>query len=152
MAKHIQCPDTVKTEAKNKLFLAGGISGCFIWQTDVIKALADVPDLDIYNPRRVSFPMHEPAEAVKQITWEFERLRDSNIISFWFAPETLCPIVLFELGMWGLSRPEKKIIVGIHPEYKRRKDVETQVLLANDKIPVVYSLKDLVTKIKEVAV
>jgi hypothetical protein len=79
------------------LFLAGGISGTHDWQAEVVERLADLP-LVLLNPRRRNFPMDGPSAAEGQIAWEFRHLRRATAVLFWFPPETLCPIALFELG------------------------------------------------------
>ena len=38
-----------------------------------------------YNPRRKDFPINDPIASEEQITWEFEHLKNSDIIIFWFA-------------------------------------------------------------------
>ena len=127
------------------LFLAGGITDCPNWQQDMVKLLADT-NLTIFNPRRANFPKHDPNAHSEQVRWEYVALSHALAISFWFPKETLCPIVLYELGAWGNSY--KPIFVGIHPEYKRRQDVETQIMLLRPKLEIVYSLKDLSEQIK----
>jgi hypothetical protein len=79
------------------LFLAGGISGTFDWQADVVAGLADLP-LVLLNPRRRNFPINDPTAAPTQIEWEFHHLRRATAVLFWFPSETLCPIALYELG------------------------------------------------------
>ena len=32
-----------------------------------------------------------------------DALRDVHAISFWFPKETICPIVLYELGAWSMT-------------------------------------------------
>ena len=71
----------------------------------------------------------------------------ADAISFWFPAETICPIVLFELGAW--SRADKPIFVGIHPDYQRKQDVEIQLSLARPDPKIVLSLSDLAQQIHE---
>jgi hypothetical protein len=92
---------SVNSQHAMKLFLAGGITNCPDWQSEVIKGLQDIEGLVIYNPRRKNFPINNPGESQKQITWEFRKLQECKYISFWFAQGSLNPIVLYELGMWG---------------------------------------------------
>jgi len=71
--------------------------------------------------------MKQGPEAKKQIAWEHRYLKMCDAILFWFAPETIQPIVLFELGKWiGTS---KTLFIGVHPNYERSFDVLTQVAL-----------------------
>src|SRR3954464_2254024 len=82
------------------VFLAGGITDCPDWQTEMVELLADT-ELNVLNPRRANFPIKDPGAAEAQISWEHRYLRRAGMISFWFPKETLCPIVLYELGAWS---------------------------------------------------
>jgi hypothetical protein len=126
------------------LFLAGGITGCPDWQDDFSKLLADT-DLTLLNPRRRSYPIFS-ALAEEQIIWEFRHLRQANAIVFWFPHETLCPIALYELGAWSMTR--KPLFVGAHPEYPRRCDVVIQTRLARPEVTVTDSLACLAAAVR----
>ncbi|MEI7646592.1 MAG: nucleoside 2-deoxyribosyltransferase domain-containing protein [Chloroflexales bacterium] len=130
------------------LFLAGGITGCLDWQALVCQQLADT-DLVLLNPRRVAFPMHDPAAAEQQITWEYRHLRRATAVLFWFPSETLCPITLYELGAWSMTT--KPLFVGVHPAYQRRQDVAIQSRLARPAIQVVASLEALIAQVRHFA-
>ena len=99
----------------------------------------------IFNPRREDFPINDASAAAQQIKWEYDYLRKADFISFWFPKETLCPIVLYELGAWSMDK--KKIFVGMHPEYARRADVEIQTRLARPEVGIVYTLDNLAKQI-----
>lgn len=129
-----------------KLFLAGGITNCPDWQSALIEEIESFQNLVIYNPRRKNFPIDDPDAAEMQIAWEYEHLRDSDIIIFWFAKGSLNPIVLYELGRWGNSS-NKKIIIGIDPEYERKKDVMVQTLLSRPDTKFVSTIKDMADEI-----
>jgi len=122
------------------IFLAGGITNCPDWQQEMVELLHDT-DLILLNPRRADFPIGDPNAAKEQITWEHDHLRKATMILFWFPCETLCPIVLYELGAWSMT--DKLIFVGMHPEYQRRQDVEIQTRLARSDVRIVYKLKSL---------
>jgi hypothetical protein len=126
-------PPMAPTRAE--LFLAGGISNCPDWQAAVELALAELPGY-VHNPRRPGVLAAD--EAIAQIEWEHEALALSEVILFWFPKETLCPITLFELGVW--SSKGAPLIVGTHPEYARRLDVVTQLRLARPDVVVHDSL------------
>ena len=130
-----------------KIFLAGGITNCPDWQSELIKKLKKYPKLTIYNPRRANFPINNPNASNEQITWEFVHLQNADIIVFWFARGSLNPIVLYELGMWGNSRLNTTII-GIDPEYERKDDVILQTVLAKSDTVFVDNLDSIVKKIK----
>lgn len=141
------CKNWKKLPGQFALFLAGGIVGCPDWQQEMVELLSDT-DLTLLNPRRVDFPIHNSNVAYEQIVWEYKYLRKADIIQFWFAEETLQPIVLYELGIWAASN--KPIFVGIHPEYRRRQDVEIQIGLVRPSVEIVYSLQELSQQIKMV--
>jgi len=133
-------------EPGHGLFIAGGITGCPDWQQEFCSLLIQrsVPahfSAVVLNPRRKDFPIGDPDAAWEQIAWEYRHLQKADAISFWFAKETIQPIVLFELGSWLKS--DKPIFVGVHPEYPRKQDVEIQVELARPGTIVVSTLRDL---------
>lgn len=136
---YIEAPNTTSS-SKKSLFLAGSISETSNWQQNVIKEI-ELLDIVVFNPRRKNFDVDDPTAVEKQITWEFMHLRAADAISFWFAKETLGPIVLFELGAHMMT--SKPIVVGIDPDYERKKDVEIQAKLVRPDIKIVYSLEKL---------
>lgn len=133
-------------DTNTKLFLAGGITNCPDWQQEM-RMLLDDTDLTLLNPRRADFPIGEKSAAQVQIEWEHNMLRDSDAIMFWFPEETICPIVLYELGAWSMGK--KPIFVGVHPDYQRRQDVEIQTKLVRPGVEIVYSISDLATQIRK---
>lgn len=123
-----------------QLFLAGGITGAEDWQRSAIELLAD-EDGALFNPRRPDEFKAEYAE--EQIEWEHDALRLSDAILFWFPPQTLCPITLFELGVWSSQRLIP-IFVGTHPDYQRRYDVVKQLSLSTPQVRVHSTVEDTV--------
>ena len=109
------------------IFLAGGISNCADWQEDAANQLDKIYDV-VINPRSPNLDMSKVGlEAKKQIEWEHRNLKRADAILFWFAPETIQPIVLFELGRWLAT--SKTLFIGVHPDYERSFDVVQQVRL-----------------------
>jgi len=141
--KYIEAPQTYDGN-ETSLFLAGGITGCPDWQFLMGTALQILADLVVLNPRRKNFTMHKDA-AREQIAWEHEYLRKATAISFWFPHETLCPIVLYELGAWSMT--DKKIFVGVDPGYQRAEDVRIQTALVRPDVSIATSLEDLTANI-----
>ena len=131
--------EALETVGKS-IFLAGGITNCPDWQQEMRSLLQDT-DLILFNPRRAHFPIDDPGAAQEQIEWEHDHLKAADAILFWFPCETLCPIVLYELGAWSMTN--KLIFVGVHPDYKRRQDVEIQTYLTRPKVDICYTLEDL---------
>jgi len=139
IVKYIEAPHTYDGRTTS-LFLAGGITGCPDWQKDVVAQLRDTP-LVLFNPRRASFPIEDKKAARAQIEWEHHYLRKATGIAFWFPRETLCPIVLYELGAWSMT--SKKLFVGVHPAYQRIQDVQIQTDLERPDVHVVESIAEL---------
>lgn len=144
--RYIEAPRELEhTLGRNSIFLAGGITNCPDWQQEMVRLLYDT-NLILLNPRRANFPIHDPSAALAQITWEHQMLRRASSILFWFPCETICPIVLYELGAWSMT--QRPILVGVHPKYQRRQDVEIQTGLARPEVEVVYSLRKLAERVK----
>ena len=147
MAKIIEAPKLyTPKENEMSLFLGGGITNCPNWQKELIELLKDTPDLVMYNPRRANFPIHDPNAAEEQITWEYNNLKEVDILVFWFSRGSLNPIVLYELGMWGNSS-HRALFVGMDEKYERQQDVLIQTKLARPEIEIAYSLEDLSVQI-----
>lgn len=144
---YIEAPEVWKyATTEHSIFLAGGITGCPDWQAEMVNLLSSHKKLTLLNPRRKDFPIHNPHAAHNQILWEFDHLRKAAAILFWFPCETLCPIVLYELGAWSSSI--KPLFIGVHPDYQRRRDVEIQMELARPGLKIEYSLQDLALQIE----
>ena len=141
---YIESPERLLAGVGTSVFLAGGITRCPDWQQEMRRILADF-DLVVLNPRRKNFPIHDPGAAEEQIAWEYTHLRAADAILFWFPCETICPIVLYELGAWSMTN--KPIFVGVHPDYKRRQDVEIQTRLVRPEVEVVFTLQDLALRV-----
>ncbi len=124
--KYIQAIEEYERQEDDKVvFLAGGISNCPDWQKDAVEHL-QYTNLVVINPRRKFYDSSDE-EARIQIEWEHKYLVMADIILFWFPKETLCPITLFEYGKYLVSK--KPLVVGVHPDYKRRLDIQVQTRL-----------------------
>jgi hypothetical protein len=129
------------TPFKADLFLAGGISNCPNWQQVVLNGLKET-DLIVLNPRREFYSTETSAR--EQIKWEYDALRTVSTVLFWFPEETLCPITLFELGVFS-QKPDVKLVVGTHPNYARRLDVVEQLKWSRPEVEVVDNLSELLS-------
>ena len=127
------------------IFLAGDITNCPDWQQQMVQLLHHT-DYTLLNPRRKCFPISDPNASREQITWEHHALRDASVILCWFPCETLCPIVLYELGAWSMT--EKPLYVGVHPQYARRTDIEIQTSLVRPEVKIVYSPEALAEQVQ----
>lgn len=153
MSLIIEAPNeiySVNNSRSIKLFLAGGITNCPNWQNYVISELRDINDnLTIYNPRRKNFPIDNPKAAEEQIAWEYEHLRNADILFFWFSRGTLNPIALYELGMWCNSS-DTLAIIGVDPLYERKQDIIYQTNLARPHLKIFEQLDEMVDEVKNI--
>jgi len=145
--KYIEVPsDYYLSELpRPSIFLANGIVDCPDWQKKMVDRLSDC-SCTLLNPRRENFPIEDPNAAWEQIAWERQALHKADAVSFWFPKDTLCPIVLYELGCH--SEREVPIFVGTEYGYAREIDVEIQTTLARPEVCVVHRLNDLITQVK----
>lgn len=134
-----------KGDLDPSIFLAGGITNCPDWQSEVIDDVSRLHfGYSLLNPRRPNFPIDDPTASEQQIRWERLHLDHADAIVFWFPKETLCPIVLFELGAALYSTNEDfPLFIGCDPEYARKQDVEIQTGLVRPKQKIHASLDDL---------
>lgn len=147
MTRYIEAPERTTDETHPSLFLAGGITGCPDWQQEARRLFTAYPtDVTLFNPRRHDFPIHDRGAALAQITWEHEHLRKASAILFWFAAETVQPIVLYELGAWSMT--QKPIYVGVDHDYPRRQDVIIQTRLVRPDVVIVHQLSHLCEQVE----
>jgi hypothetical protein len=122
------------------VFLAGSISDERNWQMELTRAIAGT-QVTVLNPRRRKFPVGNRVEERRQIAWEHRHLERADLVVFWLAPPTLCPIALFELGVCcerGVS-----LAVGVDPEYVLRSDVGIQLSLRRPELHLFDNVKEL---------
>lgn len=130
-------------------FLAGGITNCPDWQSEVIKQLYGFTigafEPVIFNPRRENFPIEDKSAAVQQIEWEYKMLERCDIFSMYFSSgDSDQPICMYELGrnilrmqMRYPSDWQDRIVISVEDDYRRRQDVLIQTGLATkDQIMV----------------
>lgn len=139
--KVITAPEAYLPEEKDVIvFLAGGITGCSDWQSEVIRKLerkSNTDNLVIINPRRTVFDLDDKNKSIEQIKWEHQYLSNCDIFSAYFTSDTVQPITLYELGrystdfMYRYDRSEImwRVLVSIEDGYSRTNDVGIQTLL-----------------------
>ena len=164
--KYIEAPnydiEIARLNIFDNLFLAGSITGAQDWQKEMAykeyfllgfgadrKPTRLVDHFNVFNPRRVNFDASDPAVEQEQITWEYHCIHHCRNILFWFAPETLAPITLFELGSALNTHQHERIFIGIDPEYKRKNDVLIQTSLRNKALAdkIVFSKDELAEQV-----
>ena len=75
--KYIEAPEVYKKlDDKLSIFIAGGITNCPDWQSEIVELLNNA-DVVLLNPRRKNFPINEPRASKEQIQWEFENLSNT---------------------------------------------------------------------------
>lgn len=125
--------DPAHDDLEDTLFLAGGITDCPDWQSDLIGKLTKQVSfkLGIFNPRRKNFDINDINVRKEQITWEHYWLSQVRAISFWFCNSAIQPITLLEFGRWstGAFNTHTELFVGIEPGYEREEDVRIQLEL-----------------------
>jgi hypothetical protein len=136
---YIEAPNEFEGEGYS-VFLAGSISDNANWQARLAKQLAGA-DVTVLNPRRHEFPVGNRAEERRQIEWERRHLARASMVAFWFAPPTLCPIALFELG--ACCESGMPLVIGIDPKYALKFDVSVHVSLRRRDVPVLDDLDDV---------
>lgn len=83
--KYIEAPNQIDVPGGPFLFLAGGITGCYDWQSQAVDLIkVSGVDVTVLNPRRENFPIDNPSAAYEQILWEHDALRIADVILFWF--------------------------------------------------------------------
>ena len=143
--RYVEAPEIYNSsDGELSLFLGGGITGCAPWRAKVIDVLKET-DLVLLNPERKDFDVSDKLMSSDQIRWEFDHLRKSSGILFWFCAETLCPITLYELGAWSMT--SIPLFVGCHPNYKRFFDISIQTALVRPELWIVSSLELLITQV-----
>lgn len=164
--QYIEAPDysldIACLKPSDNLFLAGSITGAHDWQKEMAfkeynllgfgescKPTRLVDHFNVFNPRRANFDASDPNVEKNQIAWEYYCIHNCRNILFWFAPETLAPITLFELGSALNTHNHENIYIGIDPEYKRKNDVVIQTSLRDERLAkrIVYSKEELAIQV-----
>lgn len=124
---HIKAPGQWKELTGRKLFLAGSIDmgNSIDWQAHAVDLLSDT-DLVILNPRRDDWDSSweqkfENDQFREQVEWEQDGIEQSDIVLFFFAPDSQSPITLLELGQVIGRNSVNQIVIVVCPEYFWRK-------------------------------
>lgn len=98
------------------VFLAGSIEMGVAqkWQDEIADLLIKEARYNIFNPRRDDWDSSWEQEIsnekfFEQVSWELDYLEKSDIIIFYFDPNTKSPITLMELGL-SISIPAYKLV------------------------------------------
>ncbi|KAH7116761.1 hypothetical protein B0J11DRAFT_494169 [Dendryphion nanum] len=143
-------PPAVPTVDKPSVILYGSIESnkAGRWQTQLSLSLSDLP-VAILNPLRddwdsswiedISFPKFK-----EQVEWEMNHATVADVIVFYFAPGTLTPITLLELGMYAGTG---KAVICCPPGFYKRGNV--QMISLRYGIPLFETLDGLKKEVRE---
>lgn len=132
------------------IFLAGSIEmgTAELWQDKVSKALQEYEGT-ILNPRRDDWDSSweqtiENENFKEQVEWELSSLDMSNIIFFYFDPNTKSPISLMELGKY--IDENKKLFIVCPDGFWRKGNVEVICNKYNEELynDIDSAIKDLI--------
>lgn len=133
------------------VFLAGSIEmgAAPDWQKEVIEKLSDT-NITFLNPRRTDWDSswkQDPKEGPfrEQVIWELTSIARSNVVFFYFAPGTISPISLLELGL--CVGGEREILVCCPPEYSRYGNVKITCEIAD--VPVYETLDEAIVILRQ---
>ena len=152
----VKAPNPTKADTFYKMFLAGSIEmgAAENWQDKATDYFKDFPNLTIFNPRRDDWDSSWVQEITnpqfkEQVDWELDHLFRSNVIIFYFDPNTKSPITLLELGLI-LGRDmfhDADIYVCCPPGFWRRGNVE--IVCERYGLEIFTDLNSVLTKIKD---
>lgn len=154
MAIQVQAPHDVPPGTDNTVFMAGSIEMGVAenWQTRLVNAFDDEPNLTFLNPRRDDWDsswvqsIHN-AQFNQQVTWELDGLEQSNMVLFYFDPDTKSPITLLELGFVAGFRNPYNVVVCCPMGFWRKGNVD--ILCKRWGIQVVETMDELIVAVKE---
>jgi hypothetical protein len=112
------------------VFIAGSIEmgKAVPWQAALVQALSDVPNVILLNPRRSDWDpswvqSRRNPQFREQVEWELSGQDLADVIAFYFAPGTLSPVSLLELGL-AISDPDTELVVCCPEGYFRKGNVD----------------------------
>jgi hypothetical protein len=145
----VYAPNRNLNGPRPRIFLAGSIEmgKAEDWQAVVTTSLKDL-QCTVLNPRRPDWDSSWTQEMSnpqfrEQVEWELSRLEIANIIVMYFAPGTMSPISLMELGLHVASG---KVIVCCPPTFWRKGNVD--ITCARHRVRVYDNLDDMILRLK----
>lgn len=110
---------------RKSVFLAGTIDNGASddWQAQAIESLAPLAE-HIFNPRREAWDPQwvgskDHPEFKKQVNWELDHIEDASLVLIYFAPGSLSPITLLELGLLAERSPRKILVCCPDPFWRK---------------------------------
>lgn len=118
MMRYAEAPQCLDEDSSKriKLFLGGSIElgKADNWQKQVTEFLIKhkyANHLDVYNPRREGpwdqtwMENFSQGPFREQVEWELIHQKQSDLLIYYFANDTISPITLFELGLFHTKNP-----------------------------------------------
>ena len=100
------------------------------WQDALIDKFSPFARVQFINPRRINWDsswkqdLNEP-KFYEQVTWELRNINDSDIVVFFFDPNTKSPISLLELGLVAnIIEKKGKVLVCCPDGFWRKGNVD----------------------------
>jgi hypothetical protein len=149
--KHIKSPERYYNDSIFiNVFLGGSIEMGLAepWQDRLVNEFKDA-DIRFLNPRRDDWDSSWVQEAsnpqfAQQVNWELDALEFSDLIVFYFDPNTKSPITIMELGLYANSG---KVIVCCPDGFWRKGNVE--IVCQRHNVTLVNSFDELVNAVKK---
>lgn len=149
---YLSTPEIYDSSSNDRLsvFLAGSAS--FPWRIEFEKKLND-HELTLIDP---TYKKNDPWTRIDHIRWEHEHIDKADVLLAWLPANeetklhTLSLTTLFELGRFAQMK-EKKIVMGIHPEYYKRNEVMLQLSILRPEVEIVSSLDELAVELNKIA-
>lgn len=152
MALMVKPPNSIYGDEKTiKIFFAGSIEmgQAEDWQNELFNAIEDIDNVLIYNPRRDDWDSSWKQDITndnfnEQVTWELDHIEQSDIVIFYFDPNTKSPITLLELGM--VSQIKTEAIVCCPEGFWRKGNV--QIVCERYGIDLVDTKSEVISRLK----
>lgn len=152
--KEIQAPNWFpRNKNAIKIFLAGSIemNTAENWQKRLLDLCSEL-DVIFLNPRRddwdntITQDSSDPRFR-EQVEWELDGLNHSDIILFYFDPNTKSPVTLLELGKF-VDSDEHIVLVCCPDGFWRKGNVD--IVCERARIPVCKTFEDLYVKLLDI--
>jgi hypothetical protein len=152
----IQSPNTPYHLEGHRVFLAGTIDmgNSENWQQKVVDELTDT-DVILLNPRRDDWDSSwvqsiDNVQFNEQVTWELTNITHADTVIFYFAPDSVSPITLMELG-YVLGRNDynpQNILVCCPEKFWRKGNVD--IMCKREGVQVYTDIDSLISNIRKV--
>ncbi len=147
----IYAPNRIPPQSIPSVFLAGSIEmgEAEDWQARVANDLKDTAGT-LFNPRGPNWDSSLPqskddAQFRAQVEWELDYLRRADIIALYFAPGTMSPISLLEMGLHAVRG---NMIICCPVGYARKGNVD--IVAEQCAIPVYETYEEWIKALRDV--